>query len=72
MVFGSYSVFERSGFRFARGKRLKTRSESPVLIQSEPKGFGFQINHRRPNDNGGLDMVLWSLLHARAALLRFP
>jgi hypothetical protein len=31
-----YSAFERSGYRFAPGKRVETKSRSPVL-QSEPE-----------------------------------
>jgi hypothetical protein len=31
------SVFERSEFQLAQGKRVKTTIKSPVLIQSEPK-----------------------------------
>jgi hypothetical protein len=33
----AYSVFERSGYRFASRKRVETKDRASVLIQSEPK-----------------------------------
>jgi hypothetical protein len=37
---GGYGVFKRSGHRFTDRKRVKTKIKIPILIQSEPKGFG--------------------------------
>jgi hypothetical protein len=64
-----WSVFERIGRRFAQRKRVKTKSWSPVLIQSEPIKIEANAYFSWSIDRAGGFKQSWVVVRRGAMLL---